>query len=351
MSTSFYTSANIEDWHHTLRRIGVSDVYLLPEYHHAYELNGDGIAHLYVFESGESRLAYPFMLRPIKEVGGVAIDKNLYDIETVYGYSGPIATTCDRQFLAAAWATFADWCVQKRVVAEFIRFHPLLENKVFLEGFAEISCDRETVVIDLNGSPEDLWSRYSSSQRSKIRRAEKDNLVCRMHDLGEGLPHFRKLYERTMQNLEATRYYFFGDAYFKELASLNDYGRIFSVYQSDMLIASALFLFQAPYLHYHLGGSDPAYRTSRPNNLLFHTAGLWGQEHDCRWLHLGGGRTSSSEDELLRFKSTFSRERRFFYIGRRVHCQKTFDWLCAEWIKRKNATERPPYFMMYRLPV
>ena len=352
MNVSFCTLSNASEWREAVQGTGVSDIYFLPEYHRAYELNGDGVAHLYLYESGPNCLVYPFMLRRIERAGNEPVQETLFDIETVYGYSGPITTTKAKEFLGGAWAAFSDWCRQQRVVAEFIRFHPLLNNKDSLEGFAKVSPDRETVVINLEGTPDSLWSGYPSAQRSKIRRARNEGLVCRSHSLREGLPEFRRLYQQTMQNVGATAYYFFSDAYFDDLAStLDERGRIFSVYKADRAIASALFLHHSPFLHYHLGGSDSAYREARPNNLLFHTVALWGQEHGCRWLHMGGGRTAAPDDELLRFKSSFSQERRVFYTGRRVHCQKTYDWLCSEWMKQRNAVERPPYFLLYRQPI
>jgi hypothetical protein len=337
------------EWNGFLQRLVHSDVYFSAEYHLAHELNGDGTALSFVVEDGEKTLFHPFLIRLIPEFG---LNDEQHDIESVYGYSGPLSNNGDRKFLTEAWAAFSDWCRQQNVVAEFIRFHPLLDNKNSLEGFAKVSPDRETVLINLDGTPDSLWASYPSAQRSKIRRAQNEGLVCRNQALREGLPEFRCLYKQTMQNVGAAAYYFFGDAYFENLAcSLNEHGRIFSVYKADRVIASALFLYHAPFLHYHLGGSDPAHRDARPNNLLFHTAALWGQDHGCRWLHLGGGRTSAPDDELLRFKSSFSQERRVFYTGRRVHCQKTYDWLCAEWMKQNNVTERPPYFLLYRLPI
>ena len=45
------------------------------------------------------------------------------DIESVYGFTGPVASTADGDFLAAAWQAFGTWCSTQHVVAEFVRAH------------------------------------------------------------------------------------------------------------------------------------------------------------------------------------------------------------------------------------
>jgi lipid II:glycine glycyltransferase (peptidoglycan interpeptide bridge formation enzyme) len=164
------------------------------------------------------------------------------------------------------------------------------------------------------------------------------------------LDAFRAIYRRTMTHLEAMPYYLFSDAYFEHLAtSLEERARIFIVSDSSGPIAAALFLVHGDAMHYHLGGSDETRRQSRPNNLLFHEAARWGQAHGCRQLHLGGGRTTNPDDALLAFKRTLSRRRLRFELGRRVHDAAGYESLCAQWMKAMHRTERPNYFLLYRL--
>src|ERR1039458_8383092 len=120
-----------DEWNGLLQRLAHSDVYFTAEYHLAHELNGDGKALAFVAEDGKRTLFHPFLIRLIPEFD---LHDEWHDIESVYGYSGPLSTTNDRKFLAEAWGAFSDWCQQQNVVAEFIRFHPLLDNKESLEG-------------------------------------------------------------------------------------------------------------------------------------------------------------------------------------------------------------------------
>jgi len=58
----------------------------------------------------------------------------LYDAQSHYGYGGPVASTPHEAFLSEAWSAYRTWYKERRVLAEFIRFHPLLENWRFYEG-------------------------------------------------------------------------------------------------------------------------------------------------------------------------------------------------------------------------
>ncbi|MFZ8281143.1 hypothetical protein ACO1KQ_14480, partial [Staphylococcus aureus] len=84
---------------------------------------------MYVHTDGGGRLLYPFRLRPITHVGAEAARPGICDIETVYGYTGPLANGAAPDFLERAWRGFAQWVRDQGVVSEFCRFHPLLETE------------------------------------------------------------------------------------------------------------------------------------------------------------------------------------------------------------------------------
>ncbi len=345
MNTRILTTRDAEAWNGYLARLPGADIYHTPEYHAAHEANGDGTALCFVAEEGENLLLHPFMLRDIPGTGW-------RDIETVYGYGGPLANQGAGSFLRMASACWVEYCRRIRVVAEFIRFNPISGNHALYHPLA--TKDRETVVLDLSGTPADLMARYSKRHRNMIRRAEREGLVCWQLCTGREIPPaFIDLYSRTMARCAATEYYSFGPAYFDALRhGLGDRLLLFGVQGGTTLSAAAIFMRYGDRLHYHLAGSDPNSPGYGDNNLLLHTAALWGQANGCRWLHLGGGRTPNPGDSLLHFKSSVSSERRVFYTGRRVHNQAAYDQLCGEWMARHQDTVayRPDYFLLWRKP-
>jgi len=352
MKVRVYNTQEFDEWNNVLRRFPQTDIYFLPEYHRAHELNGDGTAYAFVAEEDDHVLFYPFFVRSIKKVGPKLVTGSWYDIETVYGYSGPLCTTADRAFLKKAWEAFGSWCRGKHIIAEFIRFNPLMKNYRYVNGSCRVALDRETIGVGLDCSKEELWRSYPSIQRNMVRKALRHGLVCEEKPIAQGLKAFKGLYDKTMEYVQARNYYYFSDRYFDYLRDgLGDKVRTFVVRDANRIVAAGLFLVHGDRIHYHLAGSDLAYRKFAPNNLLLHTVALWGQEHGFRWLHLGGGRTPSSDDSLFRFKASISRLRLPFYVGRKVHNREVYEGLCAEWMQQKGLTKRPNYFLLYRLEV
>ena len=333
-----------------LRHFPEVDVYFLPEYHQAYELNGDGQVRAFIARSGDNYLFYPFLLRAIRRVGNQSLDEKWFDIETVYGYSGPLATTLDSAFLHEAWSEFCAWCHEQRIVAEFVRFNPVLKTSQYMDDSCEICFDRETVIVDLDRSEEELWASYPSRNRNMVRKAQARGLVSEQVSLVEGLRRFRRLYNATMLRNQADVYYYFSDAYFGYLTERgHEFVKLFIVRDQERVVAASLFLTYGPAIHYHLSGSEAEYLEFGPNNLMMHTVALWAIQRGCSKLHLGGGRTSSPHDGLLRFKSSFSQGRLRFHIGKRVHSQEMYDQLCALWKTQCKSSEYSSYFLLYRL--
>jgi hypothetical protein len=350
MKWRLLTTQDCEEWGDTLRRFPTADAYFLPEYHRAYELNGDGRALAFVAQDGDDLLFYPFLLRPIEKVGDRPVSGSWQDISTVYGYSGPLSSSVSPYFLSSAWAAFATWCEQQQIVAEFIRFNSLAESHRYVGGWCEVAVDGETVALDLHCSEEELWSGYPSVQRNMVRKAIRSGLVCEQTASPEDVGAFRALYEETMDRIGASSYYYFTDAYFRQLfVGLGDGVKLFVVRGGGDIVAAALFLDHGERIHYHLAGSDTAHRDAAPGNLLLHTVAEWGRNLGYRWLHLGGGITASPDDPLLRFKASLSKLRLPFRVGKRVHNREVYDGLCSQWMRGRSMAARPSYFLLYRL--
>jgi Acetyltransferase (GNAT) domain len=346
------TTLATKEWEAYLARFPKHDIYFLAEYHQAYEANGDGQACAFVAETAQNLLFYPFFVRRIEKVGAEPLSNDWYDIETVYGYSGPLCTTTDPHFLTEAWAAFAGWCAESRIVAEFVRFNPLLENHQYADPAGRVLLNRETVALRLDCTEEELWTNYPTTQRNMVRKALRRNLTCEESATVENLAVFRDLYQTTMQRVKSQTYYLFSNAYFEILgATLAQQMRLFLVRDQSHIVAAALFLIHGEHIHYHLAASDEAYRDSGANNLLLHTVSLWGGTQGLRRLHLGGGRSARPDDSLLRFKASISRLRLPFYVGQCVRNPSMYQRLRTAWLRQYGANAPPDYFMLYRTEV
>ena len=103
------------------------DIYYEPDYVGLYQ--GDGaVANCYVYVKKNDIYIYPFIMRSVPKIAGY------FDISTPYGYGGPISNSDDPVFLKEAYSCFNREALRRKVVAEVIKFHPLLSNQKQLEG-------------------------------------------------------------------------------------------------------------------------------------------------------------------------------------------------------------------------
>lgn len=339
------------EWQAAAERAGAHDVYYRLAYHELYGYTGRRPLG-YAYEDGGEALFHPFLLCPIERVGDRLVPERLVDISTVYGYTGPVATTDSPDFLREAWRGFDAWCREAGVVSEFIRFNPLLRAERFAAPDSKVQLNRATVLVRLDGGEAGLLAGYDPAHRKKVRKAARKGVVCREADLAEGLPAFVRIYEETMREQNAPPFYFFPPAYYEGLRSrLRDATRLFFADHGGRPVAAALMLAHGDTLYSHLSGSLAASKHLSANNLLFHEILVWGLARGYRRLHLGGGRTSRPEDPLLRFKRNFSNVLLPFHIGERVFDRERYDALCAAWIDQAAGERAPSALQPYRMPV
>ncbi|HEV7860361.1 MAG TPA: GNAT family N-acetyltransferase [Pyrinomonadaceae bacterium] len=313
---------------------GLRDIYFEPDYAALHRFHEGTRARLFAYEDAGQRWLYPFLLRPIERIGEHALAEKWFDIETPYGYGGPLASTQDAEFLASAQRAFTEWCLETKVVAEFVRLHPLLRNERWVDPLMEVVYDRETVSLNLKGFdalgvdelPFDKMTRYM------LRRAAGPGMSIEACPAEEYFGEFVRLYRLTMERLDADDYYYFSEDYFAGLRRLIcDAGWLLAVKQDGECVAAALFLKGQRWLHYHLSASDPERRVPGATNALIYRAALLGSREGFEVLHLGGGITQATDDSLLKFKRKMGTDAHAFYTGRRIHQPRVYALLREMW--------------------
>lgn len=326
---------NCEEWNTYINKLprNLIDIYYKREYYKIQEVNGDGIGKLFIYEEDDKLAIYPFLINEIK---GYDLDNIYYDIETAYGYGGPIVSCNDESFRFNFESAFKNFCKENCIVAEFIRFNPLLNNQNIFKENVEVIKNRTTVYIDLNKSIDDIWSNeISSKNRNMIRKAEKSGLTI---ELEENIDTFKKIYETTMNKVNANDYYYFNDEYYEALKELNNV--YISIKLDGIIIASAIFMNYKDFFHYHLAGSLKEYLKYSPNNLLLWAAIQYAKNNGFKIMHLGGGLTDDHDDNLFKFKKSFSKSKYDFYIGKRIHNKKIYNYLINEWEEKNDKSSK-----------
>ncbi len=339
MSSFILTLNESEKWNTLFHKLpsDQQDIYYTPEYYRLYEKNGDGKAMCFVYKQDKNLALYPILHNSINKLG-YHLDNEYFDIQGAYGYNGVISTTQSESFRNGFYNEFDTFCIDNNIVAEFVRFNPLLKNHQFSCDHLEVLFDRKTIALNLCQSYDYIWSnQYSSNNRNTIRKGQK-TLRVEISKAETDLDKFIKMYLFTMKRVKANQYYLFPDKYFSNLISFfpnNLY--IFSAFESgnaDPIGAMLIMIFKEK-AHYHLSARSNDCTNNSVTNILLDEAIKFSKASNCKIFHFGGGNTDEENDPLFKFKKNFSKKTHSFYIGKKIHIKSIYNSVCLEW-EQKN---------------
>lgn len=322
------------------------DIYFEEKYGESTEFIDEGKTEVFEFESADGKISNMFLLR---EIDSKLVD-GYFDIITPYGYGGPIikSLTGDKEALIMDYGkSFENYCKQKNIVSEFVRFHPIIANHKDFEGLYDTVFLRKTVATVLKGKEDPFQEEFSKSCRKTVRKVLGEDLTYEIIEKPENLDSFIKIYYDTMDRNEAGDFYYFEREYFQFLLdNLRENILNINIYFEDKCIASGLYFIYNKYIHAHLSGTDHEYLKFSPAYYLKYLTTTWGKEHGYDYVHYGGGTTNDPEDPLFKFKSKFTKEGFFdFYIGKKIHNDEVYNKLVEESGNKQNDSA---FFPLYR---
>ncbi len=339
-------------WNDTVKSFSEWDIYYLNEYACSLQLHGDGEPWLIYHEKDGCRICYVMMqqdLADFRPLTSKLKKEEYYDWTTPYGYGGPLT----EGGITVSWVIdfieeLTYWCKDHRIVSQFFRFHPLMQNQKILEKVSDIVYLKKTVYMDTYNK-DTIFENMTPNNRNMVRKALKNEIEI-IIDHGERVEEFIKIYEATMKNNGAEDYYYFENQYFDYLIQqMQPYQVFFYAWYQGMPISASIFFYNEKYMHYHLSGTLPEYRKLAAANLLLSKAADWAAERGIKKFHLGGG--VAEEDSLLSFKKHFNRKGLLdFCIGRTIFDKKAFDEL-IELRKQSNddfENDSGSYLIKYR---
>jgi len=335
-----------------LLEAGGYDFCHLPQYHRVAELDGDGLAHLFVWREAGHMIALPLLVRPIDP----SHPQSWQDATSVYGYGGPVASplalpdSVVQHFQTALFQAFQEL----RIVTAFSRLHPLLPQHSLLNGLGEFRIKGPTVSIDLTEPEEVQWAGYHKRCRNTIRKLLDAGFVC-VHDTEmRYLSEFVEVYHETMGRVGAHRNYYFDLAYFRALArELGPALHLFVVLHNGGVAAASLATLAGGIMQDFLGGSRNAFLKMSPDRLSVDTERRCARQMGAHVLHLGGG-VGSQEDSVFDYKARFSDRRHTFSTWQALFLPEVYRELCEAKVRLDAAQNlqatNPDYFPAYRCP-
>jgi hypothetical protein len=325
------TTADADRW----RQILPADACVMGslEYVRIIEQQNGFSARLFVLETGQSTVVYPFFVRPVEDLPFAAgNDQNLQDTFTPE-YTGPlyIRSGSPGDPEAKKFAdTFANYCRSHGIVAEFAHLSPWHDSGGLLDPTC-VMVNREIVHVDLTLGEEDLWTRsLTSDARRQTRQAQKAGVEVRWASSLDDVRAFHRLHAGTMDRRQAKESYRIPLEYFVAIfESMPEHAFIALAEYQGHVVAGGLYFYGGTDVYWHLSAVDLEFSRLRPVNKYVWDTMLWAVGAGKKRMLLGGG--YRPDDGVFRFKAGFSPLRTQFCIYRRVHDEHAYQSLLKAW--------------------
>jgi hypothetical protein len=319
----------------------INDVYYSKEYVSLYIQEDE---ELFEFKyQKENNIFYNISIkRLIDQIGNTRLNEKFYDLESAYGYGGFYTNSNDKLFIENAMKKYEEKCQDENIIAEFMRFHPFNYFPKNYSNFLDFNFyDRDVVVKDLSIN---ILSSYKRKVRNIVKRSNEKVSIQK----SENIDKFIELYNKTMHKNNADEFYFFDKAYYIDLLG-NKNIELYEVQYEDEIISMGFFMFGEDIAHYHLSAnSDLSYKLNT-NYALLNYAFNQAKEKKISNFILGGGTTSTKEDNLFKFKNKFSKDIKQFYISGKIYNQEVYNKYNKIW--QEQSKEDIKYFLKYRLDI
>ncbi|GIN61997.1 hypothetical protein J27TS8_19900 [Robertmurraya siralis] len=329
-----------DDWSPFLARFSNLDVYYTKEYAELFAVIQNGTPNAIYFENENGKVFYSFIKRGIDGTGEL-----YFDLITPYGYGGPLVEG-DPTIIRSFYSLFTEYCLKQNIVSETVTLHPLLKNHEYIKEVMKTDYVRKTTAVDLSLSLDEIRSQYSKNAKRNIRKAVKNEVTISVANSKEEIDQFTNMYYETMDRHKASKFYYFDRSYFhKQLMDTNlSKSVLLLAWSHSEMIAGVLLLIGNQFAHYHLGASRAEFLSLRPNHLLFDAMIEYAKMCHSKFLHLGGGYLD--EDELYRFKTSFTNKASFdYYLGKHIINEKKYSELTKPAIKSSEKSYFPAYRM------
>jgi hypothetical protein len=316
-------------WLITFERLRIEhDIFYDPEYLNLF-LDENSKAILFIVEENNKYWINCFIKKKIFNYK--SLDKKIfYDLESPYGYCGPLSNTDEEKYLKKFQDTYFNWCISSNVLVEFVRFHPLLNNHLFFKNLDKVISERinrYTVLTEFNND----INFFNPKVRNKIRKTTKLDLTVD-DELNEiNFNNFKINYLNFLKEINADEFYKFNDVFFKKLYLLiQKKGFQLTIKNKDNFLGSSIFIGNKNYLNYYLTVITNKKLFPGINNLILYHAYKIGKKKKYKFCNLGGSLTSK-EDSLLEFKTSMSNKESKFYIGYKVYNKKLYNNIVEEY--------------------
>lgn len=285
---------------------------------------------LFVVESGAPVVAYPYLVRPVRELPFASgLDARWADTWSTE-YRGPLSLNGGLPEGGPKFADlFAEHCRKEGIIAEFCHLNPWSTDGLIDPGL--VRENREIVYVDLTRTADEIWTKsLTSDARRQTKQGQRAGVRVRRAVSTDDVREFHRLYTQTMERREALDHYYFSLEYFLaffETMSANSFF-ILAEYEGRA-VAGGLFFQDRKELRWHLSAADREFASVRPVNVYLYDTICQALGQGMERMILGGG--YGKNDGVFRFKANFSPLRARFRTYHRVHDAAAYAAVNAAW--------------------
>lgn len=294
-------------------------------------LNGKNIFN-FSYKLGENIWLNNFIINKVNKV--FLDNKNIeyFNVESPYGYYGPYSNSNNKDFINEANRYFENWCLDKNIIAEFIRFNPLIKNKKIRNNI-DCELNRTTLSYDLlkfnkeknifNSKIMNQINNYKNHEINIIKTSEKEDFY-----------KFIEIYKLKMISLNANKFYLFSDQYYESLFNLIiKNGFIILAKKNNYIIGGSIILYDRRVAYYHLSANLDN-KISGLTNAIIYEAYKYSKLLKLETFYLGGGNSNSKSDNLFKFKKKMSNQSHSYYIGKKIYNMNIYSKINKNWEKK-----------------
>lgn len=165
--------------------------------------------------------------------------------------------------------------------------------------------DHLNFLADLNGSPNEMWKRITSSARRNIQKAQSSGMVISLashvEEIAATYPILQQVYHRIQVPLPPLSLF---QAVFENLSPLNRVKVLIARRENTPMGVLFLLIYKGVALYWYTG-TLREYISYRPSDLLMWSAMQLSQELGCHTFDFGGGGRPNEEYGVRDFKAKF----------------------------------------------
>jgi hypothetical protein len=250
-------------------------------------------------------ILYPFVRRNVGQLTDTQSFSKLYDITSMYGRGGIVASRFADDEYASFHAALAEYCSETAVICGFDRYHPVMGNHVWAAPAAGVMDVGGFVVVDMRPEMNEIEKSFKTSVHKDLKKAERNGITCFAESDSAHLAEFLKIYRHTLERNSAANFYYFSDDYFSALArELGGQFHYFYAVSGGAIVSCELVLHCGKYSHSFLGGTVREALSLCANPLLKREIIRFLKDRGAEYFLLGGG--TRPNDGIFQFKKAYA---------------------------------------------